>query len=144
MDSVACADRDGDTHGDRIAFAGAPDAHITKAFAASDRDAGETFAAPDVHSFHAAALPHRDDGQADAHAQAARLLRGRGVHAGRDLHADSGEEEEIAEIDRIESLRLSWRDQFRAGPSAAFRGWFRLQEELAETGEAQTARVLAD
>ena len=39
---------------------------------------------------------------------------------------------------------LHFREAFRRSPVSAYRDWFRLQEELREREEAETARVLAD
>ncbi|HEY6928638.1 MAG TPA: hypothetical protein VJA66_03085 [Thermoanaerobaculia bacterium] len=142
-DRVAGPYVDGDPDCDRIALAGAAHCDAAAAFAAADRNTGAAFPAADVYSFHAAALAHGDDIEAHSHAQAGGLLRGPGILAGRDLHAHSGEEEEIAEIDRLESLRAGWRDRFRAGAAAAFRDWFRLQEEIGDN-EDDVARALAN
>ena len=43
-----------------------------------------------------------------------------------------------------EQLLQHFRPAFREDPPAAYRDWFRLQEELREREETETARVLAD
>lgn len=43
-----------------------------------------------------------------------------------------------------DELLRHFREAFRQSPVAAYRDWFRLQEELREREEAETARVLAD
>ena len=43
----------------------------------------------------------------------------------------------------LEKTRAHFRDAFRADPSAAYRDWFRLQEELRERDEHEIARALA-
>src|SRR5439155_913671 len=43
-----------------------------------------------------------------------------------------------------EKARAHFRDAFRREPTAAYREWFRLQEELRERKETETARVLAE
>jgi tetratricopeptide (TPR) repeat protein len=44
----------------------------------------------------------------------------------------------------LEKTRAQFRAAFRTNPVSAYRDWFRLQEELREREEADTARVLAD
>jgi tetratricopeptide (TPR) repeat protein len=44
----------------------------------------------------------------------------------------------------LEKTRAHFRAAFRTNPVSAYRDWFRLQEELREREEAETARVLAD
>ena len=46
--------------------------------------------------------------------------------------------------DGLEPLRARFREAFQKDPVAAFREWFRLQEELAEQAEALAATALAD
>jgi tetratricopeptide (TPR) repeat protein len=46
--------------------------------------------------------------------------------------------------DGLEPLRARFRAEFQRDPVAAFREWFRLQEQLAEQAEALTATTLAD
>src|SRR4051812_10117839 len=41
-------------------------------------------------------------------------------------------------------LRRHLREALSADPAAAYRDWFRAQEELRESGEAEAARALAD
>ena len=43
-----------------------------------------------------------------------------------------------------DELLRHFREAFRKSPVAAYRDWFRLQEELRDREEAETARVLAD
>lgn len=43
-----------------------------------------------------------------------------------------------------EALRRHFRDAFAADPAAAYRDWFRAQEELRDESDAETARALAD
>ncbi|HEV2063265.1 MAG TPA: hypothetical protein VGS00_01800 [Thermoanaerobaculia bacterium] len=45
---------------------------------------------------------------------------------------------------RVESLLSHFRLAFGADPPAAYRDWFRAQEELRDAGESATARSLAD
>ncbi len=45
---------------------------------------------------------------------------------------------------RIEQLLRRFREAFRAGPTAAYGEWFRLQDELVDEGDTATARALAD
>ena len=45
---------------------------------------------------------------------------------------------------RVESLTAHFRTAFAADPTAAYRDWFRAQEELRDTGDAETACALAD
>jgi tetratricopeptide (TPR) repeat protein len=44
----------------------------------------------------------------------------------------------------LEKTRAHFREAFRADPSAAYRDWFRLQEELRERDETEIARALAE
>ncbi len=44
----------------------------------------------------------------------------------------------------LEKTRAHFREAFRADPSAAYRDWFRLQKELHERDEPETARALAE
>ena len=44
----------------------------------------------------------------------------------------------------MEELLRHFRTAFRASPAAAYRDWFRLQEQLREREETETARALAD
>ncbi len=44
----------------------------------------------------------------------------------------------------LEKTRAHFREAFRADPSAAYRDWFRLQEELRERDEREVARALAE
>jgi len=44
----------------------------------------------------------------------------------------------------LPSFLAHFRDAFPARPAEAYREWFRLQEELRDTGQAETARVLSD
>ncbi len=44
----------------------------------------------------------------------------------------------------LEETRSHFRSAFRADPANAYRDWFRLQEELRERGETETARALAE
>jgi tetratricopeptide (TPR) repeat protein len=46
--------------------------------------------------------------------------------------------------EKAQQLLEHFRAAFREDPSSAYRDWFRLQEELREREEAETARVLAD
>ncbi len=46
--------------------------------------------------------------------------------------------------ERPEPLLQHFREAFRDGPTAAYRDWFRLQEELRDRKDSQTARALAD
>ncbi|MEO8432940.1 MAG: hypothetical protein ABI592_15655 [Acidobacteriota bacterium] len=45
---------------------------------------------------------------------------------------------------RTETLRRHFREAFARDAGAAYRDWFRAQEELREDGDAQTARELSD
>ncbi len=49
----------------------------------------------------------------------------------------------MAATDGLDRLRARFREAFREGPIAAFRDWFRLQEELADHGDAEIASGLA-
>jgi tetratricopeptide (TPR) repeat protein len=44
----------------------------------------------------------------------------------------------------LEKTRARFREALRADPSAAYREWFRLQEELRERDEPENARALAE
>jgi tetratricopeptide (TPR) repeat protein len=46
-------------------------------------------------------------------------------------------------IEDLAPLRERFREDFRERPALAYRDWFRLQEELAERGDAEGARLLA-
>lgn len=46
--------------------------------------------------------------------------------------------------DNLSELLEHFRTAFRASPSAAYRDWFRLQEELRERDETATSRALAE
>jgi hypothetical protein len=46
--------------------------------------------------------------------------------------------------DGLEKTRAHFREAFRTNPAGAYRDWFRLQEELREREDAQTARALAE
>jgi tetratricopeptide (TPR) repeat protein len=44
----------------------------------------------------------------------------------------------------LEKTRAHFREAFRENPAAAYRDWFRLQEELRERGETEPARALGE
>jgi tetratricopeptide (TPR) repeat protein len=44
----------------------------------------------------------------------------------------------------LEKTRAHLRAEFQTNPANAYRDWFRLQEELRERGETETARALAE
>lgn len=44
----------------------------------------------------------------------------------------------------IEALRRHFRDALTADPAGAYRDWYRAQEELRSSGEAEASRALAD
>ena len=44
----------------------------------------------------------------------------------------------------LEKTRVRFREAFRTDPAAAYRDWFRLQEELRERGDAETSRAIAE
>ncbi len=44
----------------------------------------------------------------------------------------------------LEKMRAHFRAAFRTNPAAAYRDWFRLQEELREREDTETSRALAD
>jgi tetratricopeptide (TPR) repeat protein len=46
-------------------------------------------------------------------------------------------------IEDLALFRERFREEFRERPALAYRDWFRLQEELAERGDAESARLLA-
>lgn len=73
-----------------------------------------------------------------------RLLPSRRGLAASKWSAPDGFSKNEAVESGLEKTRAHFREAFRADPSAAYRDWFRLQEELRERDETETSRDLAE
>lgn len=90
-------------------------------------------------------------GAVDVRPDAGRSLRGEPLAAadlGRSLPHASPASDGDADIRKVthgtEALLRHFRTAFAADPAAAYRDWFRTQEELRDSGDAASARALAD
>jgi len=135
-DGLLDADELAHAHADHNADAyrhGHSDSRKTDPSPAADRVAAPDLSAPTVRC-------GSETGAPDADAQARGVLRGRHSDA---VH-DAARVRDAALGTGISRLRDHFREALRLSPAAAYRDWFRAQEELREGGDPDAARALAD